>query len=91
MKSLKHLVGKWKGRLTFASGWISLFGLPFLFVSEAQRQLAKLGFNIPFVYLLIAALVGMCTFAYLIDKLKIIEAEVNFGTEQSEIFRGMKK
>lgn len=89
-KQLMNFMGKWKGRLSFASSWVSLVGLPFLFVGEIQRQLSKVKIDIPFSVLLAISLILLFLFAYVIDRYKLIEAEVNYGTEQSAIFRGMK-
>lgn len=86
-----NALGRWKARMSYASGWLSIVGIPFLIVSTFQSMLFRMNIDVPFIPLFIASVLLLVFFAWFIDKIGIMESETNYSMEKSVAIRSIKK
>lgn len=89
-------IAELKQRVSYASGWAGLLGMPFLVSKDTQDILAASGWHINRFIIILALVIFAFTGAWIAEKLGIWQAENNFGLERQpmlleELRQGRKK
>lgn len=83
-KKILNTLAHFKQRLSYASGWTGIIGMPLLIVNLIQEKLKLINININFLILLFLSISGLFLIGYISEKIGLIKAEANWGWRQQE-------
>lgn len=81
-----------KQRLSYASSWFGILGMPLLIVDLLQKKLMLYHINVSFIILTITTLIFLIVAGYTAEKTGLIEAENKWAwKQQTAMKKSLKK
>ncbi len=85
-------IAEQKQRLSYASGWVGIFGVPLLVVNLIQEKLLLINIKVPLILLFALSAVGLWLIGYISEEIGLIKAEANWSwKQQEEMQKSLKK